>query len=59
MMGLEHQVCLLLGSNIRPEYNLPIAIALLQNQMTILRMSHAWETPPVFSTGPNFLNAAL
>jgi 2-amino-4-hydroxy-6-hydroxymethyldihydropteridine diphosphokinase len=55
----EHQVCLLLGSNIQPERNLPIAIDQLQNQLTILRISSVWETPPVGSAGPSFLNAAL
>jgi 2-amino-4-hydroxy-6-hydroxymethyldihydropteridine diphosphokinase len=59
MMVSEHQVCLLLGSNIQPERNLPLAIDLLQNQLTILQISCVWETSPVGSTGPNFLNAAL
>ena len=26
MIGSEHQVCLLLGSNIQPERNLPLAV---------------------------------
>ena len=55
----EHQVCLLLGSNIQPERNLPLAAAQLQDQLTILRISSVWETPPVGSAGPSFLNAAL
>ena len=54
-----HQVCLLLGSNIQPERNLPLAIDQLQNHLTILLISHVWETSPVGSAGPNFLNAAL
>ncbi|HEX7540792.1 MAG TPA: 2-amino-4-hydroxy-6-hydroxymethyldihydropteridine diphosphokinase [Anaerolineales bacterium] len=54
-----HQACLLLGSNNQPERNLPLAIDQLQNQLTILRISGVWETPPVGSMGPNFLNAAL
>ncbi len=58
-VGAEHQVCLLLGSNIRPEHNLPLAVDQLQKTLTILRISRAWETPPVGSTGPNFLNAAI
>jgi len=58
-MVSEHQACLLLGSNIQPERNLPLAIDLLQNQLTILRISSVWETPPVGSAGLNFLNAAL
>ena len=59
MPATGHQVCLLLGSNIQPEHNLPRAIDFLQNQLTILRISSVWETPPVGSAGPNFLNAAL
>lgn len=59
MMVSEHQVCLLLGSNIQPERNLPLAIDQLQNHLTILLISGVWETPPVGSAGPNFLNAAL
>jgi 2-amino-4-hydroxy-6-hydroxymethyldihydropteridine diphosphokinase len=55
----EHQVCLLLGSNIQPERNLPLAIDRLQDRLTILRISSVWETSPVGSAGPNFLNAAL
>ena len=59
MMVSEHQVCLLLGSNIQPERNLPLAIDLLQNHLTILQISSVWETSPIGSNGPNFLNAAL
>ena len=58
-MVSEHQTCLLLGSNIQPERNLPLAIDLLQNRLTILRISSVWETPPVGSVGSSFLNAAL
>ena len=58
-MVSQHQVCLLLGSNIQPERNLPLAIHKLQDQLTILRISSVWETPPVGSAGPCFLNAAL
>ena len=59
MMVSEHQVCLLLGSNIQPEHNLPRAIDLLQFQLTVLRISSVWETSPVGTVGPSFLNAAL
>jgi 2-amino-4-hydroxy-6-hydroxymethyldihydropteridine diphosphokinase len=55
----QHRVCLLLGSNIRPERNLPAAVARLEEQLTILRVSSIWETPPVGSGGPDYLNAAL
>ena len=58
-MVSEHQACLLLGSNIQPDRNLPLAIACLRNCLIILRISSVWETPPVGSAGPSFLNAAL
>lgn len=53
------QACLLLGSNIDPELNLPKAILLLGLHADIASTSMVWETPPVGSGGPNFLNAAL
>ncbi len=59
MTASGHQACLLLGSNIQPEYNLPHAIDQLRDQITILRISSVWETPAVGSPGPDFLNAAL
>jgi 2-amino-4-hydroxy-6-hydroxymethyldihydropteridine diphosphokinase len=59
MTGEQHQVCLLLGSNIRAEQNLPLAVDLLQQEVTILQISSIWETPSVGASGPNFLNAAL
>ena len=55
----EHQVCLLLGSNIQPERNIPLAIDQLQNYLTITRISSVWETAAVGSLGQNFLNSAL
>lgn len=56
---VSSQACLLLGSNIAPEYNLPQAIKLLGLHAEISSSSMIWETPPVGSGGPNFLNAAL
>ncbi len=58
-MAAEHQVCLLLGSNIQPELNLPLAVATLRRQLSILQVSRVWESPPEGAGGPNFLNAAL
>jgi 2-amino-4-hydroxy-6-hydroxymethyldihydropteridine diphosphokinase len=55
----QHQICLLLGSNIQPERNLPLAVQQLASRMAILRASSVWESPAVGSRGPNFLNAAL
>jgi 2-amino-4-hydroxy-6-hydroxymethyldihydropteridine diphosphokinase len=58
-MVSEHQVCLLMGSNIHPERNLTLAIDSLRICLTILQISSVWETSAVGSNGPNFLNAAL
>jgi 2-amino-4-hydroxy-6-hydroxymethyldihydropteridine diphosphokinase len=59
MNPAAHEVCLLLGSNIRPEYYLPQAVDLLQKELQVLQTSSVWESTPVGSNGPNFLNAAL
>ena len=59
MNGALHLACLLLGSNIRPEDNLPLAAAQLRQHLDVLKVSSVWETPPATSLGPNFLNAAL
>jgi 2-amino-4-hydroxy-6-hydroxymethyldihydropteridine diphosphokinase len=48
-----------LGSNISPETNLPEALRLLAQSLSIESVSTAWETPAVGSAGPNFLNAAV
>lgn len=58
MTALEHQACLLLGSNIQPEKNLTLGLNLLRNMVTIVRLSSVWETPSVGSSGPDFLNLA-
>jgi 2-amino-4-hydroxy-6-hydroxymethyldihydropteridine diphosphokinase len=59
MKPIAHRVCLLLGSNIEPEKNIPLAVALLQKRMPVLRTSSVWESQAIGSDGPNFLNAAL
>ena len=59
MTAQEHQVCLLLGSNIQPEKYLVLAVDLLCGQVKIVRISSVWETPAVGSDGPDFLNLAL
>lgn len=59
MTALEHQACLLLGSNIQPEKNLTLGLNLLQNMVTISSLSSVWETPSVGSSGPDFLNLAV
>ena len=53
-----HQVCLLLGSNIRPERNIPHAVDLLQEQLTILKISSIWESASVNCCYPDYLNLA-
>ena len=58
MTTLEHQACLLLGSNIQPEKNLTSGLNLLRNMVTISRLSSVWETPSAGSSGPDFLNLA-
>ena len=59
MKQAMHQACLLVGSNIRPTKNIPLAVNLLQTYMTILQVSSVWETEAVGSDSSNFLNAAL
>jgi 2-amino-4-hydroxy-6-hydroxymethyldihydropteridine diphosphokinase len=59
MTGSGHEVCLLLGSNIQPEKNLPLAVSFLRQYLQFRRVSSVWETAAVGAGGPNFLNAAL
>ncbi len=55
----EHTICLLLGSNINAEDNLPRSVRLLHEHLVVLQTSSVWESQAVGSKGPNFLNAAL
>jgi 2-amino-4-hydroxy-6-hydroxymethyldihydropteridine diphosphokinase len=55
----KHQACLLLGSNIQPEQNIPRAVAHLQRQLTVLQASSIWQSDAMGSSGPDFLNGAL
>lgn len=55
----QHRACLLLGSNIRPEHYLPLAVQMLHGLLVVESASRVWQTPPVGSDGPSFLNAAL
>ncbi len=59
MKAHTHRACLLLGSNIQPERNLPLAVERLQDWVSVLQASSVWETPPVGTPGPDFLNVAL
>jgi len=58
-MGKAHRVFLSLGSNIRPEENLPRAVALLRQYGELRAVSTAWESRAMGSPGPNFLNACV
>ncbi len=52
-----HQLFILLGSNILPEVNIPLAVQKLNQVLHPLAISSTWESPAVGSNGPNFLNA--
>ena len=55
----EHHIYLGIGSNIQARYNLPWAIDLLRQFVTIEKISSIFKTPSVGSEGPDFLNAVL
>jgi 2-amino-4-hydroxy-6-hydroxymethyldihydropteridine diphosphokinase len=56
----DHLAWLLLGSNIRPERNLPLAVASIAKQETLLAVSSVWQSPPSDGSGqPDYLNAAI
>jgi 2-amino-4-hydroxy-6-hydroxymethyldihydropteridine diphosphokinase len=55
----DKYVCLLLGSNIHPEKNIPKALELLRQNFSIGRISPVWESPPFRTVGANFLNVAV
>lgn len=55
----NHTAYLSLGSNINPIENLRKAVALLNVMGQVTKISSVWETEPVGSKGPNFLNTAL
>lgn len=55
----EHCIYISLGSNIRPEENLPRSVILLNKFGQVITGSTVWETAPVGTSGPSFLNAAV
>jgi 2-amino-4-hydroxy-6-hydroxymethyldihydropteridine diphosphokinase len=55
----HHLVCLLLGSNIEPEKNIPQAITLLAEKLTILKVSSAYASASVDCCYPDYLNLAV
>lgn len=48
-----------LGSNVKPEENLPKAVRLLSDQVQITAISSIWHTQAIGSESPAFLNAAV
>jgi 2-amino-4-hydroxy-6-hydroxymethyldihydropteridine diphosphokinase len=55
----NHEILLSIGSNIRPQENLPKAFELLREEVHIEEVSKVWKCPAVGGDGPDFLNAAL
>ena len=55
----KNQVYLGLGSNIDPQDYIIEAAELLHSQFHLSEISDAWESFPVGTTGPKFVNAAL
>lgn len=58
-MNEPHLAYLSLGSNIRPEANLVVAIERLKRYGKIEKISSAWESESVGADGPNYLNACV
>lgn len=54
-----HEAILILGSNIQPLKNLQNALALLREIVQVQTVSTTYETEPIGSSGPNFLNTAV
>jgi 2-amino-4-hydroxy-6-hydroxymethyldihydropteridine diphosphokinase len=54
-----HCIYISLGSNIRPEQNLPRAMRMLNKFGQVVASSSIWETVPVGTVGPSFLNAVV
>ncbi len=54
-----HSVYLSLGSNIRPQENIPRALQQLSGQLSLLETSSAWHTKAIGTTGPDFVNMAV
>ena len=55
----KHQVCILLGSNIEPMVNIPMAVQLLAEKLTVLGASSVWESESVEFGYPDYLNLAV
>ena len=48
-----------MGSNIDPELNIPKAVELLQEKVSVLQISSIWESASVDCCYPDYLNMAL
>ena len=58
--GITRASLILIGSNIRPEWYLPEALRILQdNYGPIIRLGRAWLTDPWRAEPPEFLNVAV
>lgn len=55
----EHRACLLLGSNIEPEKNIPLAVTHLRERLTVLDLSSVWESASANCCYPDYLNMAV
>ncbi len=54
-----HQACLLLGSNIQPSKNIPLAVQLLKQKLPILKVSSVWQSASADCCYPDYLNLAV
>jgi len=54
-----HIYCVLLGSNIEPEVNIPKAVELFQDKFKVMAISTAWESQSIGIQSENFINAAI
>jgi len=59
MSTVIHQACLLLGSNIEPELNIPRAVDLLREKLTFVQVSSVWESASADCCYPDYLNMAV
>lgn len=53
-----HAAILIIGSNIQPEKNIDRVLDLLRERITLVELSSIWQTEPVGTVGPYFLNLA-
>jgi 2-amino-4-hydroxy-6-hydroxymethyldihydropteridine diphosphokinase len=58
-MDKPHSYYLNIGSNIEPEKNLPKTISLLAKHGDVKAISNAWQSHPIGTVGPDFINACI